>query len=413
LAALKARALGLLGLALLTLTLTTPYLLGALGAYLQMLCAALCLGALLLDRQFPALKGDPAFKFLLVAFAIVVIVFVPTAKRPGDAAYSLNFVMLLGFGPVSRFLAGFGAPGNVRRLANFALAGAAAALAFALYLTVVAHYDRAPGWETDPIWSAEAAMILGFLAGLGVAIPGRWRAVYLIGPLFGVITCLLSGSRGPLLAIPVLVAILVAVSSRHRWLLLAAIVAGGALAVLALDCLWPAPLDRAMSIFTIARGVASGGGAGEVSAGTRLAFYQAGFAAFLHSPWIGYGWAGKMQAVVPYLPGDGAALVAPHLHLHSDILDFGVAGGIPGLIAYALIIIGPLLGALRGPHDTQYSARLAAALIIATGYFVCGLTYLMFGYEFHTELYVCLAAVIVGYCRDEPIRPLVPATQQP
>jgi hypothetical protein len=33
---------------------------------------------------------------------------------------------------------------------------------------------------------------------------------------------------------------------------------------------------------------------------------------------------------------------------------------------------------------------------------VFGLTYLTFGYEFHTTLYVCLAAILLGYCRDRP-----------
>jgi hypothetical protein len=39
--------------------------------------------------------------------------------------------------------------------------------------------------------------------------------------------------------------------------------------------------------------------------------------------------------------------------------------------------------------------------MLSVGYFFFGLTYLLFGYEYHTTLYVILAAAIIGYCRDE------------
>ena len=73
-----------------------------------------------------------------------------------------------------------------------------------------------------------------------------------------------------------------------------------------------------------------------------------------------------------------------------------------GLAAYGLILLAPLLGALRSVRDSQYSARITGAVILSVGYFACGLTYLMFGYEFHTTLYVCLVAIVLGFCRDAP-----------
>jgi hypothetical protein len=35
------------------------------------------------------------------------------------------------------------------------------------------------------------------------------------------------------------------------------------------------------------------------------------------------------------------------------------------------------------------------------GYAIFGISYLTFGYEYHTTLYVCLAAILVGFCRDK------------
>jgi hypothetical protein len=75
-----------------------------------------------------------------------------------------------------------------------------------------------------------------------------------------------------------------------------------------------------------------------------------------------------------------------------------------GLVAYGLILLAPLLGAMRSSRDSQYAARLTGAIVLSLGYFACGLTYIMFGYEFHTTLYVCLSAIVLGFCRDTPGR---------
>jgi O-antigen ligase len=397
------RLLAALAIVFLGLSLTTPYVLGAVGAYLQIICAFLMLGIVALQRDGLALKGDPAFKLLLLAFALLALAFTVTARQPGDAALSVNFAMLLLFGPMSRYLARFAAPANLRRVASLALAGSVIAFGVALYQVFVLQSSRADGWGTDPIWSAQAALVLGFLAGLGAGFgTSKWRMLYLLGPVLGICVCLLSGSRGTLLAIPVLLVVVLMFSTRWWWLILGGAVVIVAAVWLGLGALWPAGFVRINTTATLLQDIITGHTIAEVSGGTRQAFYHASYGAFLHSPWIGYGWAAKMQAIVPYLAGDGAGLVAPHLHLHSDLLDFGVSGGLVGLIAYGLILVAPIVAALRGPRDGQFRLRLAGTAILAAGYLVCGLTYLMFGYEFHSTLYVCLAAILIGYCRDKP-----------
>jgi O-antigen ligase len=397
------RLLAALAVVFLGLSLTTPYVLGAVGAYLQIICAFLMLGIVAFQRDGLAVKGDPAFKLLLLAFALLAIAFTLTARQPGEAALSVNFAMLLLFGPMSRYLARFAAPANLQRIASFALAGSVIAFGVALYQVFVIHLSRADGWGTDPIWSAEAALVLGFLAGLGVGSGTRkWRMLYLLGPALGICVCLLSGSRGTLLAVPVLLLVALMFSTRWRWLIFGGAVVIVATAWLGLGVLWPAGFERINTTGTLLQDIINGRTIAEVSGGTRQAFYGASYAAFLHSPWIGYGWTGKMPAIVSYLAGDGAALIAPHLHLHSDLLDFGVSGGLIGLIAYGLILAAPIVAAVRGPRDSQFRLRLAGTAILASGYLVCGLTYLMFGYEFHSTLYVCLAAILIGYCRDKP-----------
>lgn len=402
-ASMPRTAFAVLAVVFLGLSLITPYVLGAIGAYLQIICTLAMLAILAFERNGFVLKGDPTFKLLLVAFGLLALAFIVTARAPGDAALIANFAMLALFGPLSRFLARFARQENLRRVASFALAGSVLAFAVALYQVFAQQAMRAYGWGSDPIWSGEAALILGFLAGVGTtAATSRWRWLYLLGPVLGICTCLLSGSRGPMLAVPVLILITLSFSSRRWWLLLGAALLASVAVWLSLKVLWPVGFDRVNSTAGVLQDLVTGRTIAEVSGGTRQAFYSASYGAFMHSPWIGYGWADKMQAIIPYLTGDGAALVEPHRHLHSDLLDFAVSGGLVGLIAYGLILIAPILAAWRGPRDSQFKPRLIGTALLAAGYLLCGLTYLMLGFEFLTTLYVCLAAIFIGYCRDAP-----------
>jgi O-antigen ligase len=146
-----------------------------------------------------------------------------------------------------------------------------------------------------------------------------------------------------------------------------------------------------------------GGVVDDKSVSQRSAMYSAGYQAFLHSPWIGYGWHSKVEATVPYLPEKFANFPQIHHHLHSDGLDFAVSGGILGILAYLLVLAAPIAGVVRSPRDSQFRVRLTAAVMLTVGYATFGLTYLLFGYEFHTTLYVVLTAIIVRYCRDQPL----------
>ena len=64
---------------------------------------------------------------------------------------------------------------------------------------------------------------------------------------------------------------------------------------------------------------------------------------------------------------------------------------------------------MRALSANEEAARLMGIILLAVGYLCCGLSYLMFGFEFHTTLYVAAAAFLVSYCRDAPPEPLAPA----
>jgi O-antigen ligase len=245
---------------------------------------------------------------------------------------------------------------------------------------------------------------LGFIALLGFsASKSRYRFVFFLGPILGTFVCILSGSRGPLLAVLPLMAVFVLFATRHRLrniaigLLALAVCAGVVWTV------WPETASRFVLMANDLPDFLRGGVVDDKSVSQRSAMYSAGYQAFLHSPWIGYGWHSKVNATVPYLPEKYANFPQIHHHLHSDGLDFAVSGGILGILAYLLVLAAPIAGAVRSPRDSQFRVRLTAAVMLTVGYATFGLTYLLFGYEFHTTLYVVLTAIVVRYCRDEPL----------
>jgi O-antigen ligase len=200
---------------------------------------------------------------------------------------------------------------------------------------------------------------------------------------------------------------MLALTTFRRWWKQIAALALVAVAALAVALpLAPGVLQRAERTGAVLVQLVTTGTSDEPSVAPRLAFWRAGIEAFTQRPLTGYGWSHRVRAAYEFLPDKGAAFDAGfsglngNHHLHADLLDMGVAGGVMGLLAYGLILLAPLLGALRSARDGQRTARLTGAVVLSTGYFVCGLTYLMFGYEFHTTLYVCLAAILLGFCRD-------------
>ncbi|HZY66965.1 MAG TPA: O-antigen ligase family protein [Devosia sp.] len=384
-------------------TLVLPFNGGYVLAYALMALTLIITLALLVARG-RWMIGAAGWCFI-GAFALVAIAF----SLNGDGAMAFNFVFLLAFIPLSSWLARHAGPDSAAIVAWLALVGTVVSAITALREIWWLGNSRAEGWWSDPIWAAEAALILGFLS--LVAFPvmrSRWRLLLLLGPVLGLGVVALSGSRGPLLAAPVIALALVLTSFRPWWKQIAAL---GAVAVLAGALVLPfAPrvLDRIERTGTVIVQLVTTGTIKEKSAGARLAFWQAGAAAFRDSPWIGYGWSKRVRSAYEYLPDKGAKFDAKgsglrgNHHLHADLLDMGVAGGVLGLGAYGLILLAPLLGAFRSARDGQRPARIAGAVILSVGYAACGITYLMFGYEFHTTLYVCLTAIVLGFVRDAP-----------
>jgi O-antigen ligase len=393
-------------------TLVLPFNGGYVLAYALMALTILIIVSLLIARARWNI-GVAGWCFL-VAFGLIAIAF----SFNGDAAVTVNFIMLLAFVPLSSWFARFCAPDSAVVVSWVAFIGTVLSSVTALSDVFLYKTERAEGWWSDPIWASEAALILGFIAIIAVPImKSRWRYVLLLAPAMGLAVTLLSGSRGVLLAAPPIVLVLLATTFRPWWKQIAAgfvvlVIAGAVVLPFA-----PGQVKRIERIVTVFEDLLTTGDVSESSAGARVAFWKAGTQAFLASPIIGYGWSKHKKVAYRYLPDGGKAFekkgssLRGNKHLHADILDIGVSGGTLGLVAYGLILLAPLLGAIGSVRDSQYAARLTGAIVLSLGYFACGLTYIMFGYEFHTTLYVCLAAIVLGFCRDAPAQrsPISPA----
>lgn len=333
------------------------------------------------------------------AFALLTLAFGLAAKQPSDVLIAANFIWLLLFIPMQSLFKRIAWPGAGVALARMALFGAVVTLGWAVYERMTTGTDRVGVLTSDPIRIANTAVLLGFLALTGwVADRGWRRTIYLAGPVLAVAVALLAGTRGAIVAAGVLAAIAAVLAARN-WRL--AVLTGAGIALAAAAALLVAAQLHIPRVDTIVRTItelATGQPVSDGSVAIRLSLLSAGWSAFLDSPWFGHGWQYIIAAITPYLPPNWDTQGSPHLH--NDIADFAVGGGLIGLVAYGMILATPIIAAVRSRRDALYRVRLFAVLMLVASYAVLGVNSLMFGYEIHTSLYCGLCAAILGFVRE-------------
>lgn len=372
--------------------LLTPYIVGVTGIGILLV--------VLLRRQWAEAYGSLAARLFLGAFLALGICFAITAQEPRDFVSTFNFTGLLLFGPFVLLLSRQ-TNGNMLTVSRLAALGAALAFLVAIVARYGLGYERADTPLAGAILLGNTAVLLGFLAVPGVLLraDARRRWLYLLPPLFGVAAVAITASRGPMLSIAPLVILCAMVITRQlRIRPSVAVVATIAYLALCVAILFGLN-DRLLTLFGIAGEMGTGVAVSDTNASIRLAFYEAGFRAFLEAPIFGHGWARMMTAVTPYLTEEMREFLwLPHLH--NDIIDFAVAAGVVGVAIYLLILFTPLIAAWRSPPDRLYVCRLLAVTLLVTAYAFDGLTDLMFGMEYHTMLFVVLSAILLGWCRE-------------
>lgn len=362
------------------------------------LAQVLALGICFFTASWTDLRR-PASLMPLAAAALLLFAFSITATS------ALHLVSILVFAPlflVGPLVTAFGrasfriGPGLIGALAAI---GAGLALLVSIYDVFFLRLDRAGASIANPIHFADVVLVLGFLSLLALFGQPRLRWLALLGAGFALAAIVLSGSRGAMVTIiPVaLVALFLAALwggiPRKGW------IAVGVVAVLALAGIGVAiqtGWGPAVRIVQTATAIVDKSEVTDASDNQRMLMYRGAYNAFLQSPFYGHGMIGFAKIAADTLPPELNAPV--YDHLHNDIADFAVTGGLLGIIAYFCILLAPLVEALRSNGPGRRPAILAASSL-SLSFFLMGLTNATFGILMLTVTFAVATAAIAHLSR--------------
>jgi O-antigen ligase len=376
------RAAGLLGPAVLLAALG---LAPALGYATTFVVLAACAVAALWQRG----RLDPPSLLLLTAFLLLTVSAVLTLRTPADLLPLLGFSALLFHAPLARLIGG-------ADLTRYALIGAAVGLATTLLLRFGLNIPRAAEgfWLTDPYRLAVTTLVAAFL-GLGALFtdqPRRWWA--LLGLAAALIVIVLTGSRTALVALPVLLLVTGLCLARRPSIIAAVLVATAAIVIAALFVELPG--TARIRLRDVLASIASGGPVADAAIDIRLGLYRAAAELFALSPLTGHGWGEATMPLVREQLTPEQLSWGQVVHLHNDIAQFAVSGGLLGLIGWVLMLATPLAGWLWLPLAERTPQRRHALLVVMIGAAVLGLPDSYLAAPMTLTVYVVLVAAITG-----------------
>lgn len=387
------------------LVFTLPVILGDAGTALIIVFSFWYLPAMSAHRK----EMNPGARLISLAFSLsfflIAVAFAITAKNLVEFRLILNFSPLLLGLLVLRQQPELAVPDPMTLIARHALAGAFIAGVIGIIGHHVLGIARVGMHVVNPIHFGNIAIFLGFLSAIGLFSARRSGWIFLLGPVFGFIAAIYSGSRGPILSGIALCILLfgfgIAKFGRnHRTLAtgsLMVLTIGSGLAVLvdALD------IGRIGGMLAQLAELFSSGTLVDRSSTLRFEMYVGGIMAFLDSPLFGYGWENLVSATQPYLTPHAWAQISGFKHLHNDIIDFAVGAGILGILAYMTMIAAPIIAASARPRGKDFIARLYGAIVLSVGFAISGLTNLLLGNGLQTTLFCFMAVLIIGLGCDK------------
>ncbi len=389
--------------ALLLLALALSPVLGLLTPYVALLVILPLFVVTLVRRNGAAAYAAYDARVLLGVFVLFAIVCAVTADSASDVLRAFNFTMFLTYGAVALFLERQRIARPAELVARLAAIGVVLGLVEVCVSAALEHASRPGALNLGPIVLSNGLLALGFVALGGVFVRrDRYGWLYLLPPLLAIVATVLTGSRGPLLAVPAaaIAAALFIWHDRFRHSLRATLGGAAALVLVLAAGIAVVLQGRAGSILSIIGAVAEGNAVVDETVRQRLVLYRAGWQSFQQSPWLGHGWGNIMSSVKPFLADSDQWLLTWLPQLHNDVLNFAVASGVIGVAAYLVIISTPIVGAMLSPRDGLRTFRLYGATVLTIVYVGGGLTDLMFGFEFHTYLFAMLTAILLHLCRE-------------
>ncbi|VAW22532.1 hypothetical protein MNBD_ALPHA12-1903 [hydrothermal vent metagenome] len=399
----------------LALSAVAPAVLGSITPFLLLLISIVYFVLAAFRARRPVFHADMISWTFFAVIALQLILAALSARQIGDVAFGLNLLPLLLY-PFSVPIISRARIKNPLVLFAFvALLGAAFAFFVAFVAVFLFGFDRGSFAHVNPNDLSGLALLFGFLALAGiVGLTSRWRFVFFLGPVFALLTILLTGSRGALLAYLAMAVVATWFMLPARRRLGVAIATIGVLGVGVFLLADIFQIERVVSIFRIASAIAGGQPVLDEASSQRLIMYAAGWRAFLQSPFYGHGWANIMNAVSPFIPLDVANRkdIVGLPQLHNDVINFAVTGGVLGIASYFALLVAPLAGVRKLAADRFSKPRNLAVALLITCYGVRGLSDLMLGFEYGTSFFAMTLALIIGLLgtgnergEDESLKP--------
>jgi O-antigen ligase len=379
-----------------------PALTGSGGSVLAVLLALLLLPVLASREARVEIGRQPAMWMFLIAFAAIMACYAITAVNPGNLLYGTALLAL----PLAPLVLGAMPHWQTERpalvLAVLGVVGTLICALVAANSAFLTHTERAVGFLMGPNVLARIALNLAFLGVGGLFLTrSPLRYVLYLGPLAAGLVLILTGTRGAMLALPFMVLVLGGFlitdrnERRHLLVLVGLGVLGGALVLF--------NSARFESLFAVIGEVLSGQSSSDGATSERLTMLVGAWGTFLHSPWVGFGWANFKPAaalamdMTPYGTEPGGLF-----QFHNDFANFAVAAGVVGVLALVAMLAAPVVGALAAPRDPFFRARLYCCLQLSISTLIFGLTDFTLGYDLPTTLYAFLTAMVLGTFRESP-----------
>lgn len=287
---------------------------------------------------------------------------------------------------------------RVRRyLEGGVILGCLGAFAVAIVQTQVQGHYRADGFLFS-INFGYLSCAMAFLA-LALVRDGIHRRWLLLAALAGIVTCLLTLTRGAILAVPPLLALVLLLNGDRlhwRWI-------GGALAglvALALIGYATLPAVERRVDYTVAEftHLAEGNVEAAVSSGGRLQLWTAAGHAFLARPLVGLTYE-EREALNAELVERGLitewVLGVDRGHAHSQYFEMAATGGLLGLIALAGYLVVPAICHARLYRRDRGNAWAQVALTFTAGFALYGLTEAAIHHEMMVTFYAYMQAVLL------------------
>ncbi|MGK0673530.1 MAG: O-antigen ligase family protein [Halothiobacillaceae bacterium] len=269
--------------------------------------------------------------------------------------------------------------------------GALGGLGIALYERFILEMPRAEGFQ-HPIIFGDVAMLLGLLAlvGLAHALHTKrppWRLVlYLAASLAGLITSLLSGSRGGWIGLPVILFILyryyAPVLPRRLWL--GCLIGFALTGFMAYTIPATGVADRIHQAIHEVKNFPQDTGAAS-SVGARLELWRAGAMLVNEAGLLGMNEA-RVHEQLRALVEQGVIRppVLEQAHFHNEIFEHWIRHGLLGLLALLSLYLLPLRTFMRlakTHHAPELKAAAVAGVVSLTAVIDFGLTQKFFGHQ--------------------------------